>query len=128
MYSTRPISLRQMGMSREAYRELEYFCLQYAQKRREAAQLLGAKGEAGRRRARLLRDVDIIEGAARAAAEDLAPYLLRAVTERAGVQSVFARTRPPVGERQFYNLRKRFFVELKRRRENGSMECSSFEV
>lgn len=107
MASRRPIKLSDLGMSKEEYQELRYFCLQYAQKKREAARAEGA------RRARLLRDVAIIESAARRAGDDLAPWILRAVTSGGGVQAAFARDRPPVGERQFYEIRRRFFGVLR---------------
>ena len=72
------------------------------------------------KRERLLNDVRIIEKAARMAADDLAPYILRAVTTRGGVQSLFARERPPCGERQFYALRRKFYWVLRELR-NGDM-------
>ena len=40
MASTRPIKLDDWGISWEEYKELSYFCLQYEQKKREAAALL----------------------------------------------------------------------------------------
>ena len=149
MPSTRPIKLDDWGISWEEYKELTYFCLQYEQKKRDAAALLttristpapamyhkGGKeygtflprGSGGTsdpvaataaKRDRLLRDVMLIERAARIAGEDLAPYILRAVTTRGGVQSVFANTRPPCGERQFYALRRKFYWVLRELR-NG---------
>lgn len=43
MPSTRPIKLDAWGISWEEYKELTYFCLQYEQKKREAAALLTIK-------------------------------------------------------------------------------------
>lgn len=43
MASTRPIKMTDWGISWEEYKELVYFCLQYDQKRREAAALLTLK-------------------------------------------------------------------------------------
>lgn len=43
MASTRPINLDAWGISWEEYKELVYFCLQYDQKKREAAALLTVK-------------------------------------------------------------------------------------
>lgn len=141
--STRPIKLDEWGITWEEYRELAYFCLQYEQKKREAAALLTLKlstpapvtfkkngleyGEfmphgsgigdptarTMERREHLLRDVRMIERAAECAAGDMAPYILRAVTTRGGVQSLFARERPPCGERQFYALRRKFYWVLR---------------
>lgn len=78
------------------------------------------------KRDKLLGDVRMIERAARKAAEiqgsmALYPAILRAVTTRSGVQAVFADpdTRPPCGERQFYNARRIFFYVLREMR-NGA--------
>ncbi len=100
MPSTRPIKLDDWGISWEEYKELTYFCLQYEQKKREAAALLTLKlstptpeiyhkggkeygtflPRGGRtsdpvaataaKRDRLLNDVRIIEKAARITCED----------------------------------------------------------
>lgn len=171
--SNRPIKLDAWGISWEEYKELTYYCLQYEQKKREAAALLTIKvstpmpdvyhterkitlsngqektvkvthgtflphgsghvsdpvAATAAKRDRLLRDVRIIEQAAKLTVESeqgrelLYPALLRAVTTRSGVQAVFANpdTRPPLGERQFYNVRRKFFWILREMR-NGDME------
>lgn len=152
MPSTRPIKLDDWGISWEEYKELTYFCLQYEQKKRDAAALLttristpvpamyhkggkeyGAflpRGSGGTsdptaataaKRDRLLRDVMLIERAARIAADDLAPYVLRAVTTRDGVRKVKAATEFPCGVNQFYEMRRRFFYVLRELR-NADME------
>ena len=46
--------------------------------------------------------------------------MARAVTTRGGVQALFARDRPPIGERQFYAMRRKFFWVLRELR-NGDM-------
>ena len=172
MPSNRPIKLDEWGISWEEYKELTYFCLQYNQKKREAAALLTIKistpvpdvyyterkvvllsgqektikvkhgtfqphgsGQTSdptvataAKRDRLLRDVRMIEQAARAACEDagegMYPALLKAVTTRSGVQAVYANpdTRPPRGEKQFYLLRRKFFWILR------EMKCGDIEV
>lgn len=157
--STRPIKLDSWGISWEEYKELVYFCLQYEQKKRDAAALLtlrlstptpaiyhkGGKeygtflprgggqvsdpvAATAAKRDRVLRDVRMIEQAARAACEMLGnmtlyPPLLRAVTTRSGVQAVFANpdTKPTCGERQFYTARRVFFWVLREMR-NGDIE------
>lgn len=76
------------------------------------------------KRDRLLRDVRMIEAAARAACdgvgEGLYPALMRAVTTRGGVQAVFANVdyKPPKGKNQFYELRRKFYWVLREMR-NG---------
>lgn len=164
MPSTRPIKLDEWGISWEEYKELTYFCLQYEQKKRDAAALLtinlstptpevyytkrkiklssGAEkivnvmhgtfmphgsghvsdpvAATAAKRDRLLNDVRMIEQAARGASEaardayswKIDPrYIIKAVTQRSGVQALFANpdTRPPMGERQFYTVRRMFF-------------------
>lgn len=140
--STRPIKLDEWGITWEEYRELAYFCLQYEQKKREAAALLTLKlstptpvtfkkngleyGEfmphgsgigdptarTMERREHLLRDVRLIERAAECAAGEMAPYILRAVTTKDGARKVRAALKVPMGERQFYEMRRRFFWML----------------
>lgn len=149
--STRPIKLDEWGISWEEYKELTYFCLQYEQKKRDAAALLtlrlstptpaiyhkGGKeygtflphgsgqtsdpvAATAAKRDRLLSDVHMIEQAAIIAGElksggNVYSALLKAVTTRGGVRSVMANpnTRPPCGERQFYEARRRFFWVLR---------------
>lgn len=154
MPSTRPIKLDDWGISWEEYKELTYFCLQYEQKKRDAAALLTMRistpapvtyhkmigdksvefGEfmprggnrtsdptaaTAEKRDRLMRDVRMIESAARIAADDLAPYILRAVTTRDGTRKVRAAMQSPIGERQFYALRRKFYWVLREMRNGG---------
>lgn len=72
---------------------------------------------AAEKRDRLLRDVRLIEQAAKMAAGDYAPYILRAVTKRCGVHRIIA-DGCPCSESTFYRLRRRFFHALKELREN----------
>lgn len=171
MASNRPIKLDAWGISWEEYKELTYFCLQYDQKRRDAAALLTIRVSTptpeiyhterkitlgngqektvkvthgtfmphgsghvsdpvaitAAKRDRLLRDVRMIEQAAKAACEDagqgIYPALIQAVTSRSGVQAVYANPdiRPPIGEKQFYMLRRKFYWILREMR-NGDIE------
>ena len=72
------------------------------------------------KRDRLLNDIRMIEQAARGASDaarelykfEVDPrYIIRAVTQRSGVQALYANpdTRPPMGERQFYTVRRIFY-------------------
>lgn len=154
MASNRPLKLDAWGISWEEYKELTYFCLQYEQKKREAAALLTLKlstpvpeiyHKAGKeygtfmphgsghvsdptaataaKRDRLLKDIRMIEQAAKWATEaardayswTIDPrYIIKAVTQRSGVQALYANsdTRPPLGERQFYTVRRIFYWVL----------------
>lgn len=163
MPSTRPINLDKWGITWEEYKELSYFCLQYARKKRDAAALLTlktstpapvtyhkggkeygaflphAKGATGdptaataAKREHLLNDVRMIEQAATGATDAVKGlygwaidprYILMAVTRKSGVQALYANpaTRPPLGERQFYTVRRVFFWILHEMK-NGDLE------
>ena len=159
MPSTRPLRLGEWGISREEYKELYYFALQYERKKRDAAALLTIKlstpvpavyhqggkefgtflphgsgrvsdpvAATAARRDRLLREVRMIEQAAKAAAvlkdgHSIYAALLRAVTTRSGVQAVMTDpyVRPPCGKNEFYEARSKFFWILREMR-NGDLE------
>ena len=137
--SKRPIKLDEWDISFDEYKELSYFCRQYTRKKAESAALLtlrvstpqpvidgqgraefmphGSGGvsdpvaAAAEKRERLLRDVRMIERAAKLAGAEMAPYILRAVTTRDGVQRVLMDC--PCGKNQFYAMRRRFFYILR---------------
>ena len=151
MPSTRPIKLKDWGISWEEYKELTYFCLQYQRKKAEAAALLtvristpapavyhkGGKefgtflprgggttsdpvAATAAKRDRLIKDIRMIEQAAQGASDAardvyrwvIPPrYIICAVTQKSGVQALYANpdTRPPMGERQFYTVRRMFY-------------------
>lgn len=162
--SHRPLKLHDWGISWEEYKELTYFCLQYEQKKREAAALLTIRistpppeiyyteetvtlmngqekkikrkhgtlmphgsghvsdpvAATAAKRDRVLRDVRMIEQAARDASKDdkgdvvIDPqYILRAVTTRDGTRKTLASMQVPMGERQFYAVRRKFFWILR---------------
>jgi len=102
------LRLEKNGVSRMAYRELVYFCLQYAEKQRDAR----ATATPQRRNA-LLQDIAMIEAVAREAAPDFGEELLRNVTARIPYEQLNV----PCGRRQFYAARRRFFLLLFQKRE-----------
>lgn len=84
------------------------------------------------KRDRLLNDIRMIEQAARGASEAATKaygwaidprYIIKAVTQKSGVQALYADpdTRPPMGERQFYTVRRIFYWILHEMR-NGDLE------
>lgn len=137
--SKRGVKLDDWGITWDEYKELDYFCRQYERKRTEAAAMLTLRistpqpvvdgdgnaefmphGNGGisdpvailaDKRERLLRDIRMIEKAAKITGEDLAPYLIRAVTRKDGVQKIIA-DGCPCSERTFYRMRRKFFYVL----------------
>lgn len=124
----RDLSLGCYEISRERYRELKYFCRQYADKKAKAAEARlpggqaldgmphgSAVGDPTARRAekamRYARDVELIERCAADAAPGYAKELLRNVTEGTPWEYLPAAC---CGRRQFYELRRRFFWLLDR--------------
>ncbi len=122
-------------LSFEAYKELEYFCYQYRQKKQELAEAaikthkkmnlaqreqqssVTAKQNELRSRA-LKAQLRIIEEAAEEAGRQLAPFLLKNVTEKIRYEYMEV----PCGRRQFYEMRRKFFLilyEKKRGLEKG---------
>lgn len=88
--------MEKQGISRERYRELLHFSRQY----REIRQ----RGEADP----LAWRVPVIERAAAAADEFLAPYILENVT----TGRTFEQMTAPCGRGQFFQARRRYFAEL----------------
>ena len=138
--SKRGIKLDEWNITWDEYRELYYFCQQYARKKREADNLLtlristpqpvtapngaaefmphGGGGTsdpvaaAAEKRERLLRDVGLIEQAARIAGEELSPWLLQNVTTREGIAKIIANG-CPCSMSTFYRMRRKFFGVLR---------------
>ena len=137
--SNRGVNLDAWGITWDEYKELDYFCRQYDRKRAEAAAMLTLRistpqpvydndgnaqfmpyGSGGTsdpvailadKRERLLRDIRMIDKAAKIAGEDLAPYLIRAVTRKEGLQRIIS-DGCPCSERTFYRMRRKFFYVL----------------
>ena len=133
------MKLDDWGITWDEYKELDYFCRQYERKRSEASAILtlrvstpqpvydkngnadfmphGSGGisdpvsAAAEKRERLLRDIRMIDKAAKIAGEDLATYLLRNVTRKEGVEKIIT-DGCPCSERTFYRMRRKFFYVL----------------
>ena len=121
----RDLSVEELGISRFRYRELMYFCLQYEEMKERLAELTlvsavrpghGGRGggrsdpaaRAALRLAELRGKLEAIEQAALEAGGDLYAYLLAAVTTDAAYEQL----KVPCGRRQFYAMRRRFFLSL----------------
>jgi hypothetical protein len=98
MAKIRTKKLEKQGLTRERYFELLYFSRQYIKiKQRGPGDPLAWR-------------VLVIEEAARAAREDIFPYLLENVT----TGRTFEQTNPPCGRSQFFAARRQYFIELDR--------------
>lgn len=115
------------GISRNRYKELEAFCLQYEEKKSKISRGINAvtidgmpKGnykqntlEANAvRNVILQKDCEMIEQAAIAAAPDIYPYIIKSVTN--GLSYDFVEYderlgRIPVGKTEFYGYRRLFY-------------------
>lgn len=89
------IKLKNYGISRYRYLELRYFCLQYMEKKQS--------GEV-----KYEKDIKLIDETVKEIAGSLQQYLMENVTE--GVR--YEDMQVPCGRRQFYELRRLFFVSL----------------
>ena len=123
------IRLDDYHISRDAYRELLYFCRQYDDKKRKAAEIRLLKvtapdgmprgrrtsdttAQAAEKAARLSNDCSQIEQAAEEAAGDLAPYILLNATRGVSYYAMDI----PASERTFNRLRRKFYFCLAVRR------------
>ena len=109
------------------YRELVNFCLQYEEKKAEIDYSIPPISSDGmphgtdisdptykraERNAKLKADVELIEQTAIQTDSVLYPYILKSVTCGTAYQYLDA----PIGRRQFYEIRKRFFQLLAEKR------------
>lgn len=126
------VSVQEFGISYNAFRELDYFCRQYGEKRARANQLklhpgralcippghAGQKDPAARAEAmrrRLLRDCEMIEQAAISAAPEFYRELIQNVTEKTPVEAIGT----PMGREQFFKARRLFYCRLWEMRMEG---------
>ena len=93
-------------ISKNEYRELKYFCLRYG----EMSQTIEKNEKNTEKYWNALTSVMIIHDALNSAAENetIRAYLRRSVTENVR----FDRLDVPMGRRQFYELRRKFFYIL----------------
>ena len=117
--------MKEFNISDYAYKELEYFCMQYNEKKKFIKYGYGPKAvrfapvsvkgnisdktfETAKQMIKIKSDIEMIENAAKEADEQLYKYIIKNVTEGIpyGVLNV------PCGRRQFYDKRKLFFYKL----------------
>lgn len=96
--------LKKYGISRYRYIELQYFCLQYQEKKQSG----GRANEY---------DIKMIEETAQEVSGQLYEYLMKNVAYGIRWDDIGA----PCGRRQFYELRHLFFIVLNARQKNGTL-------
>jgi|GEM_PF-1028291 len=112
----RDIKLSKYNISLYAYRELEYFCLQYGEKKRSIDKMYclkkhdeNLKGFKNEGKIRLYEsDINLIENAAKYTDGQLYSYILKNVTDGIPYESMDV----PCGRRMFYELRRMFYLNL----------------
>lgn len=116
------------GISKYRYQELKAFCLQYPEKKDKIRYGLAShentSGSGGIGRptetqallnARYIKDCEMVEQAAIAAAPDIYPYILKSVTEGLSYEELEFHPelgRVPVCKKDFYGIRRRFYAIL----------------
>lgn len=110
------LNLSQFNISLYAYRELEYFCLQYREKKNSIDKMYCLKkhdeclnGFKNERKIRMFEnDISLIETAAKKADNQLYPFIIKNVAD--GISYEYMDV--PCGRRRFYELRRLFFFYL----------------
>ncbi len=128
MPNTRDINLEEYQISKYRYRELKNFCLQYREKQSRLLSLTeigspsteatGGGGTSDRtstmaiKRMELQHDIALIEQTAMETNADIYPYIINHVAD--GIPYEYMDV--PMGRRQFYDMRKKFFFLLSQKK------------
>lgn len=128
--SKKDLALKRYEISKERYRELKYFCLQYEEWKKQLSSLASVKpqqltgmpngknrisnptADAAVKRSELTEKCALVEQSAIEADAELYPYLLKSVTQGIPYEYINA----PCGRRRFYEMRRRFFFFLSKKR------------
>lgn len=106
MANKRDIKLDKYNISKFAFRELNYFCLQYHEKKSKA--LNGTT--------QIASDLHLIEQTAMDAGEEIYPYLLQAVTTGRSYINLKMVLNIPCGKGYFNKRRRKFYFLLAQRK------------
>lgn len=133
MSNRRDVNLADYSISKYAYRELYYFCLQYPEKKQRLNELRNPlrgqgyngmphstdvgdpTGEAAVKAAMLAKDVELIEQTVIQADSGIYSALL----DNVAYGTPYEYLKVPCGRRQFYESRKKFFFLMNRAHEKG---------
>ena len=125
MGNKRDLKLDEYGISKHRYRELYNFCLQYPEFVKEkqdcyslnsaaltgmprSGQISNPTASGAERAYRLGKNIELIEQTAIEACGELYPYIIKSVSEGIPWEYLL----PPIGRRQFYQERRKFFYLL----------------
>lgn len=103
----RKLDLSDFKISFLAYKEMEYFCRQYKEKK----YLISQNSEFSER---YKKDIELIEQSAIKTDVNLYEFIMLNVTEGIAYE-FFDESKRPCGRRQFYEKRKEFFARLYRK-------------
>lgn len=138
---SRDLRLSKYNISKERYRELKYFCLQYPDWKKEltvadTVKAAVAKDEGGThgsavsdctselaaKRIELQRKCSVVEAAAVQADDFINQYIIEAVTGDLSYTYLRTVRGIPCGKNQFYEARRKFFYNLSKMRDAGDIK------
>lgn len=141
MVKSRDLRLSKYNISKERYRELKYFCLQYPDWKKEltvadTVKAAVAKDEGGThgsaasdctselaaKRIELQRKCSVVEAAAVQADDFINQYIIEAVTGDLSYTYLRTVRGIPCGKNQFYEARRKFFYNLSKMRDAGDIK------
>ena len=132
------LRLDNYDISKERYRELKYFCLQYPDWKKEltvadtvkavsfkeggsrSGGIYDSTSELAARRTELQRKCSFVETAAAEADECISQYIIDAVTSDLSYTYLRTVRDMPCGKNQFYEARRKFFCYLSKIRDAGA--------
>lgn len=138
---SRDLRLSKYNISKERYRELKYFCLQYPDWKKEltvadTVKAAVAKDDGGThgsavsdctselaaKRIELQRKCSVVEAAAVQADDFINQYIIEAVTGDLSYTYLRTVRGIPCGKNQFYEARRKFFYNLSKMRDAGDIK------
>lgn len=138
---SRDLRLSKYNISKERYRELKYFCLQYPDWKKEltvadTVKAAVAKDDGGNhgsavsdctselaaKRIELQRKCSVVEAAAVQADDFINQYIIEAVTGDLSYTYLRTVRGIPCGKNQFYEARRKFFYNLSKMRDAGDIK------
>lgn len=108
MPNQRDLQLDKYKISKNRYRELKYFCLQYEEKKKALSVFRERKDLNCQEALKLQKDIEMIERTAIEADSSIYKQIIKNVTQNTSYEYMFV----PSGRRHFYEIRNKFFYLL----------------